>query len=319
MSHAIKNFVIGLHIPVEFGGGGVNVQCHLANLLKNRGFNVRLRDAWSGTPQLTASNFIFTHADTDKPNDIDVSSDDTIVIYCEGIWGNPFGAKNVVRWMLSELGKNVPSHIIDGWGKNDVVYYFNGEPKHIREPEKMGNIYKMFTLVYFDPNVKQINYELRNKECHTFRKGARTEYHKTIHNIHPDSSIHVEFSRDHNTLISTLNEYDCLYCYDPLTWLAFMAPVCGCYTIAYPVEGQDKRTWLNNSALGIYMKEKNVEDIYGIGYGLSEREYAKTTCHLAKQQWDDMQHYFNVTCLDRFLEDMSHFHDLNNRVGNNFA
>jgi hypothetical protein len=67
------------------------------------------------------------------------------------------------------------------------------------------------------------------------------------------------------------------------------------------------------------MKEKNIQDIYGVGYGLSEREYAKSTCHLAKQQWDDMQHFFNVTCLDRFLEDMTHFHDLKNRVGNNFA
>jgi hypothetical protein len=98
-----------------------------------------------------------------------------------------------------------------------------------------------------------------------------------------------------------------------------MAPVCGCYTIIHPVAGQDKRTWLSNTALDIYMKEQNIEDIYGVGYGLPERKYAKLTCHLAKQQWDDMQYYFNVTCLDRFLEDMTHFNDLENRIGNNFA
>ena len=39
MTSQIKNFVIGIHMPLETGGGGGVVQCHLANLLKNRGFN----------------------------------------------------------------------------------------------------------------------------------------------------------------------------------------------------------------------------------------------------------------------------------------
>jgi hypothetical protein len=304
-------------MPFEYGGGGCVVQCHLANLLKNRGFNVRLVTAWINPPQLIHSNFIFTHADTDKPNDIDVSSDDTIVIYCEGVHGNPLKGKNVVRWMLSELGKNMPHSVMPTWDKDEAVYYFNGEPKHSREPAKIGNIYKFLPLLYFNPNVKQTNYKPRNKECHTFRKSS---YHSYLRNIHSEisESHQITFDNNHNRTISIFNEYDCFYCYDPLTWLAFMAPVCGCYTIVHPVEGQDKRTWLSNSALDIYMRENNIDDIYGVGYGLEQREYAKTTRHLAKQQWDDMQHYFNVTCLDKFLEDMNHFRDLNNRVGNNF-
>ena len=321
MTHVIKNFVIGLHCAFEIGGGGCVVQCHLANLLKRRGFNVRVLTTWTNPPELIPPNFIFIHGNRANPTDIDVTSHDTIVIYCEGVEGNPFGAKNVVRWMLSELGKNVPHSLMNSWNKNEVVYYFNGEPKHIREPEKMGNIYKLFSLLYFNPNVKQYNYEPRNKECHTLRKAGgyhKGVYHKHLHQIHSNNSTHIEFDNNHNTTISIFNEYECFYCYDPLTWLAFMAPICGCYTIVHPVEGVDKRTWLSNSALGIYMKEKNIEDLYGIAYGLVEREYAKTTLHLAKQQWDDMRHYFNVTCLDNFLRDMNNFNGLNNRVGNNF-
>lgn len=317
--HSIANFVIGLHMSFEQGGGGCVVQCYLANLLRHRGFNVRVLTTWTNPPELTPPNFIFTHAGTDKPTDIDVSSDDTIVIYCEGVDGNPFGAKNVVRWMLSELGKNVPHTCMHSWGKNEVVYYFNGEPKHFREPEKMGNIYRLFSLIYFNPNVKQYNHHPRNKECYTLRKAIHRVYHKHLHKIHSNNSTHIEFDNNHNATISIFNNYKCFYSYDPLTWLIFMAPVCGCYTIVYPVKGQDKRTWLSNTSLGIYMKERNIEDIYGVGYGLSEREYAKSTLHLAKQQWDDMKYYFNVTCLDKFLGDMNHFHDLNNRVENNFA
>jgi hypothetical protein len=317
-STIIKNFVIGLHVGFENnkGGGGYVVQCHLANLLRNRGFNVRLLTAWINPPQLEPPNFIFTHANTDKPNDIDVTSDDTIVVYCEGVIGNPFKAKNVVRWMLSELGKNSPYDRLTTWDKNEVIYYFNGEPKHSREPEKMGNIYKLLPLLYFNPKIQQYNNQQRDKECYTLRKYY---YHEHLHIIHPDNTDCIDVHNDHDVIISIFNEYKCFYCYDPLSWLAIMAPVCGCYTIVHPVAGQDKRTWLSNTALDIYMKEQNIEDIYGVGYGLPERKYAKLTCHLAKQQWDDMQYYFNVTCLDRFLEDMTHFNDLENRIGNNFA
>lgn len=316
----IKNIVIGLHMAFEVGGGGCVVQCHLANLLRDRGFNVRLLSAWTSPPQLVPPNFVFAHTATDRADDIDVFRDDTIVIYCEGVQGNPFNGRNVVRWMLSELGKNVPHHYVHGWGKNEVVYYFNGEPKHEREPEKMGNIYKLLPLLYFNPNVKQHNQESRSQECHTFRKAGYHvgAYHTHVYSIHSNNSTLIDFDNNHDRTISIFNEHDCFYCYDPLTWLAFMAPVCGCYSIIHPVAGQDKREWLRNTALSRYITENNVEDIYGVGYGLHEREYAKSTCHLAKQQWDDMQHYFNVTCLDRFIEDIGHFHDLKNRIGNNF-
>jgi hypothetical protein len=317
MTNHIKNFVIGLHMPFVEGGTSSILQCHLANLLKNRGFNVRVVTAWINPPQLIRPNFAFAHADTDKPNDIDVSSDDTIVIYCESVSGNPFKAKNVVRWVLNELGKKEPSNILSTWHKNDVIYYFNGESKHSREPEKMGNVYKLLSIIYFNPNVKQTNYEPRNNECYTYRK---SHYHSYVHEIHLDisQSHEIYFDNNQDRTILIFNEYDCFYCYDPLTWLAFMAPVCGCYTIVHPVEEQNKKQWLSNTFLCEYMKEKNIEDIYGVGYGLDQREYAKSTRHLAKKQWGDMQYYFNVMCLDRFLEDMQHFQELKNRVGNNF-
>ncbi len=314
----IQNIVIGLHMPFGQGGGGCVVQAHLANLLRDRGFNVRLLSAWTSPPQLVPSNFVFAHNATDKPNDIDVSRDDTLVIYCEGVQGNPFNGKNVVRWMLSELGKNVPHSFMHTWGKEEVVYYFNGEPKHTREPEKMGNIYKLLPILYFNPNIKQYNYQPRSRECHTVRKGSMFAYHQFRYFIHSPHSEEIDFGNDHDRTISIFNEHDCFYCYDPLTWLTFMAPACGCYTIVHPVAGQDKSTWLSNTALSRYLIENNVSEIYGIGYGLHEREYAKSTLHLAKQQWEHMRHYFSVTCLDRFIEDISHFNDLENRVGNNF-
>ena len=55
--------------------------------------------------------------------------DNTIVIYPEVIEGNPLNAPHVIRWILAEVGINVNNNIINSWGKNDLVYYFNCENK----------------------------------------------------------------------------------------------------------------------------------------------------------------------------------------------
>ena len=121
-------FHIGLHMPVEAGGGGTIVQYHLAKLLRNKGYDVRIIRAWNPT-KLATSNEYFSHNPTDCVDDFDPQNDYTITIYCEGVKGNPLNGKKVVRWMLSELGRNVPTSNADTWDKNEVVYYFNEEPK----------------------------------------------------------------------------------------------------------------------------------------------------------------------------------------------
>ena len=73
--------------------------------------------------------------------------DNCVVIYCEGTQGNPLNAKNVVRWMLSKLGQNVPYNWVDTWGKNELVYYFNSEKKIQNKPDKLGSIYKMLNVI----------------------------------------------------------------------------------------------------------------------------------------------------------------------------
>ena len=118
----VKNILIYTHMSnFSFEDGGTVVQYYLAQILEEYGHMVRIYPS-SGIK--TPNNIFSKFYNNDFPKD-----DNTVVIYCEGTQGNPLNAKNVVRWMLSELGQNVPYDWVNTWGKNELVYYFNSELK----------------------------------------------------------------------------------------------------------------------------------------------------------------------------------------------
>ena len=48
-------------------------------------------------------------------------SDDTIVVYCESVYGNPLNSQRVCRWMLYNPYKRGGQQLIDTWDKTDVL------------------------------------------------------------------------------------------------------------------------------------------------------------------------------------------------------
>lgn len=314
-------FNIGLHMAVESdgGGGGAVVQYQLAKLLRNKGYDVRIIKAWQ-TNELATSNEYFSHNPTDCVDDFDPRDDYTITIYCEGVKGNPLNGKKIVRWMLSELGRNVPISNADTWDKNEVVYYFNEEPKITSAPEeKKNSIYKYLSVVLFNDKVKHTNNGERKYSFFTHRKG---HYHSNLHYIHPENTDQIVFHNDIVKNIEIFNSYEMGYIYDPLTMITFMAPACGCMSIVFPYQGKSRMEWLNIGTMGRYLRENThgETDIYGIAYGDSEEQltFAKQTLYLAPQQWENMKEFFTHRDLDPFLEDMHNFENLKNRKDVNF-
>jgi hypothetical protein len=304
----MKNIIIYPHLPFNFADGGTTVQYELAKLISKFGINVKIFTSHGKTP-----NSIFNQFTSDE----NYNKDETIVIYCEGIQGNPLNAKYVVRWMLSELGKNVPHDWVNTWSKNELVYYFNKEKKFVTNPELVGTIYKTLTCIYINPFIKNHRKIFRKGYCHTFRK---SHYHKTLRYAHPPNAS-LEITKEHKQIdcINIFNKKSIFISYDPLTFLSIIAAMCGCISVVIKVKGiPTQLDWIKTTAVAQYAQENKIDKLYGIAYGLDEIDWARNTLPLVKEQWIKINEYFREKTIKPFLEDLKNMETLKNTIKNNF-
>ena len=138
-------------------------------------------------------------------NDNEIN-DNTLVIYPEIITGNPLNAKNVMRWILAEVGMNCANNIFTTWGENDLVYYHNSELRFLNHPEKNGTIYKMLNCIYINPNISQKNFNERHGICYTVRKGP--SIHKNnLFLMHPENSFEIHCGHSQKDYIQIFNNH----------------------------------------------------------------------------------------------------------------
>ena len=308
-----KNILIWSHLPFSINDGGITVQYHLGYVLSKLGINVQIYNAHDNN----AGNPIFNNFLSDINN---INFENTIVIYCEGVVGNPLNAKYVVRWMLSKLGQNVPYSHYYTWNKNELVYFFNNEIDMINQ-----NIdFKILSLFYINPEIRNNNnqkkglcYTLRKKYC--FKKNIDINIVNntfTKYNNIMNTPI-FEITRGHNQTeyIEIFNKHEYFISYDPLTFLNIIAIHCGCVSIVFPIEGVSKIEYFKMTPFYQYMVEKNCFEIYGLAYGMSYEEvtYSKNTLHLAKQQMTDIQNWLHDKYVNQFIVDINNW-DKNKNV-----
>ena len=309
MSTCHKNIIIYTHMSGRDMSGGTVVQYYLAKLLEEYGQNVRIYTRCGSKPD----NGIY---DNFYNNDFPID-DNTVVVYCEGTLGNPLNAKNVVRWMLSELGKNVPYESANTWGKNELVYYFNSEIKFDKNPEKIGIVYKLLSCLYTNPVIKQYNFEERTGCCYAIRKAFWHTVPIQFYQIN-EPAFELPYQIEHSECAEYFNKYKFFISYDPCTFLTMMAAICGCISIVYPRDNMTKQEWIQTTAANEYIKSKGLDNLYGIAYGIEDIQYAIDTIHLVKDQWIDIQNFCNEKMLIPFINDIQNFEILQNTIQNNY-
>jgi hypothetical protein len=312
-----KNVILYPHIPFKINDGGVTVHYELARILDEYGVNVRIYNNYG-----IINNEIFNkYYENDFPID-----DNTVVIYCEAIRGNPLNCKHVVRWILSPTQKDQEESTSDEklWGKEDLVYYFNSEKKivdYLESDNPDRNIYKFLASIYIHPEIKNRRFNSRSGYCHTIRK---INYHFSknetpiIYYMHPHESIEIDRSHNQDDYINIFNKCEYFVSYDPLTFLSIMASLCGCISIIYPIKNVTKKEWLKLTGIYTYFKDKNEYNLYGIAYGNSSEEiqYAQSTLDLVEEQWKDILKFNKENSILSFINDINDWSNMKNTSKN---
>jgi len=174
-------------------------------------------------------------------------NDNSVVIYPEIIPGNPLNAKNVVRWILLELGIEMPLSHSNSWGRNDLIYHWETHEKQLACP--------FFNNIFTNKKLNK-----RTKTCYLIKKGRLL--HKNIRYMHPGNSVCID-DLSLQEIRNIFNESQYFYSYDPNSAYIIYAAVCGCIPIIHKIDGVNEDDYFKSK---MYNFDNNIYN-KGIVYG----------------------------------------------------
>ena len=200
----------------------------------------------------------------DKAKEIAIQ-DDVITIYPEVISGNPFNAKNVVRYVLYYPGWHAGDK---EYSDDELIITYNNE--YVKDT-KYENA---FVLTVLNPklNIMKNNYKKRNKIGLLVRKCKDFEYKMNLLNEYkhllklPVISIDDEINKctDLRNLSKIYNTISLFISFDPHTYHSTMAALCGCTSVVIPSKEISNEEFYNVQK-------------YGVAYGFENIDFAKLT------------------------------------------
>jgi hypothetical protein len=190
-------------------------------------------------------------------------SEEWVAIYPEIVFGNPLGAKNVVRWLLHQPGFHSGGIF---YGKAELYFKFNSAINDFSFPGSTTST----------QHLKVIHYPLEHynsNSSHATRDGIAYSLRKTKnkplqHDI--ENSVLID-GKTHKEISEIFKSVKIFISYDPYTAYSIFAVLCGCDSIVIPDEGVDENEWYPDAS-----------DRYGISYGFSKLDESRKTAHFVK-------------------------------------
>ncbi len=207
----------------------------------------------------------------DKKNDI--------VIYPEIVYGNPLGAKRVVRWLLNEPGYFTGNY---KYGENDLFFYYQ---KAFISKMKFNNIGGELKIVHIQYAYKNKKYPERKGTCYILRKGKGREI---VHDL--NNSVLID-GLSHKEIAEIFNRTEMCISYDMYTMYSQYAAVCGCMSVVVPDPAVDKNQWYPKKELR-----------WGMAYGFDDVEWAEATQKKVLPALINAEKNSNQASIVKFLE-----------------
>jgi len=233
-------------------------------------------------------------------------NDKCLVIYPEIVAGNPLGAKHVMRWVLLNLGIEMPCDHYKKWNANDLVYVWDN-------PDKKNQLHKTLCTPWLNPLFKKNNiHGFRKKTCFLVKKARLYTNFNNSYFIHETNSINLE-NLNLEEKVKVLNKCKYFYCYDLHTAYIPFAILCGCIPIIYPYKKYTKESWLNRTML----YKNNILYDKGIAWGksMSEVNYAQNTLSEAANEIISLYEKYNDE-VKFFLDDIESYFENNSSLSN---
>lgn len=189
--------------------------------------------------------------------------DDWIVVYPEITFGNPLGARNIVRWLLHNPGFHTGKIY---YGRNEFHIRHNSIFKPFHFPDcKFSDQFLSVADLNFDIFNTNGASEQRTGSAFCIRKGKDKPVQHDLNN-----SILID-GKSHAEVADIFKRVETFYSYDTATTYSHFAVLCGCDSVVIPDQGVSETEW-----------RPNIRDRYGIAYGHENIEKARLTAHLVK-------------------------------------
>ena len=171
-----------------------------------------------------------------------------VVIYPEIVFGNPLGAKNVVRWLLHDPG------FFSGkiyYGPNEIYFKYTNQYNDFNYLNSRTSKNNLYIFTYLKNYYNDVNcFSERHGVAYCIRKGKI----KTVP-FNMAGAILIDGMK-HNEISKIFKKSKYFISFDRYTAFSRFAALCGCISIVVPEEGIDEHVW-----------QPDLEKRYGVSYG----------------------------------------------------
>jgi hypothetical protein len=305
------NFIIELFLPLEkMMSGGLMVLHKLAYKLAERGHNV----------------YIFCDPEYPHPNIKTIKSEvrfdpsgfiqqyewegfnfplkNTISIYPQITYHNPFNTEHVARWILYDTQKEIE----DTYGENDVYFDYSNFKTFRLVPSRR------LTVVDYKLNFLKItNTGKRKSFCHIIHKNTPPGGEKIFDQLNSFDLTDWKSKgvsggyNPYDYLRDMFNQYEYFLTYDQKTYLSVMATLCGCKTVILnpgkPYEFTPNAKSEIEEISEITPTEFRINNYlqqYGIAYGWDDLQWANNTLPLVRDYISSLEK-FDDKSVDSFI------------------
>jgi len=207
----------------------------------------------------------------------------TISIFPQTTYGNPFNTMHNVRWVLHDYDQEQ----WDTFGTDDVIFNYGT----FKVPEET----KQLPLTVFDYNFDKF-YNTNNPN----RKGFGHIIHKNtpdwgldfLKNIGSTEIPHYNGKKEINYLLDEFNKYEYVLTFDDKSYYTTAAALCGAKSVILNP---------NNNTSPIEYRMGNPIQMCGVAYGMNDIKWAEQTIGLVKDNLSQLE-YRDKKTIDNFIK-----------------